>query len=102
MEEIRDDDFKMQMAIDCITQHFKSFLEQSVKQEQSNFGEPCGKCRYFNSKCHGEWLNVMDPLLKKSNVSISVRRRDILGREDNDRTHPCFSEDTHLNDNSQN
>lgn len=89
-----------QMMIDCIAQHIKAFFEQAVKKEKADFGEPCANCSYYNNGCRFEWLDVMDPLLKKSNVSISVRSRDILGREDNDRTHPGFQEDTHLNNNT--
>ena len=100
LEKVTTKENEMQMAIDCMAQHLKAFFEQSVKQEQSDFGEPCTKCRYFNSECHYEWLDVMDPLLKKSNVSISVRHQDILGKESSDHTHLSSLEDTHLNNNT--
>lgn len=64
-----------QLAIDCMTQHIKEFLTQSVGKEQADFGKPCGdNCPMWrNGQCKDfDWLKNMKPILNQSRVKISV------------------------------
>lgn len=58
-------------AIDCMAQHVKIFHQQDRDGALADFGEPCWRCSHVQS-CNHDWLSVMEPLLKKSAVKISV------------------------------
>ncbi len=61
----------MNRAIDCMTQHIKIFHQQDRDGALADFGEPCWRCPHVQS-CNHDWLSVMELLLKKSAVKISV------------------------------
>lgn len=63
--------YKEQLAIDCMVQHIKVFLEQSKEKRQADFGEPCERCKYADN-CNFDWLSVMKPILEQSNVKINL------------------------------
>lgn len=58
-------------AIDCMAQHIRTFLMQSSEGRKADYGEPCESCERLK-ECNFDWLSIMDPLLKKSNVKIRV------------------------------
>lgn len=62
---------KEQLAIDCMVQNIKVFLEQATEKRQADFGEPCERCRYAGN-CNFDWLSVMKPILEQSNVKINL------------------------------
>lgn len=62
---------EQQMAADCMAQHIRAFRGQFLRGEQADFGAPCSECLY-NRRCSYEWLNVMQPILKNSNIEISM------------------------------
>lgn len=61
----------MEKAIDCAMQHIKTFSEQSAGEVIADFGEPCQNCPYTGD-CKYDWLSIMEPLLAKSAIRISV------------------------------
>ncbi|MCH5279715.1 MAG: hypothetical protein J1E60_08010 [Christensenellaceae bacterium] len=60
-----------QKAIDCAVQHIKTFHRQFCDGKPADFGEPCSKCKYVK-ECNFDWLSILDPILSRSSVSISV------------------------------
>ena len=76
---------KEQVAIDCMVQNIKVFLEQSTEKRQADFGEPCERCRYAGN-CNFDWLSVMKPILEQSNVKINLGDQVQKGTQDSDRT----------------
>lgn len=66
-------DIKMQEAVDCIMQHFKTFYEQAINNEIASFAEPCKKCTKLG-KCKCSWLTKLEPLFEKSNIKLNMAR----------------------------
>lgn len=60
-----------QQALDCMVQHIGTFMKQSSREKEADFGEPCIKCDY-NKECNFNWPSKMSPLLNQSNVKISM------------------------------
>lgn len=61
-------------AIECMAQHIRTFLLQSWEGRKADYGEPCESCKKIK-ECNFDWLSIMDPLLKKSNVKINAVRK---------------------------
>ena len=72
---------KEQLAIDCVVQNIKVFLEQSKEERRADFGEPCEHCKYADN-CNFDWLSIMKPILEKSNVKINLGDQVQRGTQD--------------------
>lgn len=66
---------KEEEAIDCIVQHINSFLKQARNKEKADFGKPCAECIYRN-ECNFEWISKMQPVIQRSNVKITLVRKE--------------------------
>ena len=69
---------RMQLAVDCATQHIKEFLQQSSNKEQADLGKVCGSsCEIWKAgRCKDfDWLKNLDPIMSQSSVKISLGRK---------------------------
>lgn len=62
-------------AADCIAQHINSFINQTRKGQEADFGQPCADCMY-RGECKFDWLSKMQPVLKYSNVKVKLVRTE--------------------------
>ena len=44
----------------CLSQHFKAYYEQCVKEKTADFAEPCEKCTKL-MVCGGNWMDKILP-----------------------------------------
>lgn len=63
-----------QNAIDCATQHIRTFLAQGTNRVVADLGEVCTCCPLRkNGRCtEFDWLKKLDPILNQSTVKLSV------------------------------
>lgn len=64
-----------QKIIDCAVQHIKTFHDQATDEVIADFGEPCQTCPHVRD-CNYDWLSVIEPMLSKSAVKISMLIQD--------------------------
>ncbi len=76
-----------QKAVDCMVQHIKTFHTQALDAVVADFGEPCQTCRHIEN-CNYDWLSVMEPLLDKSAIRISMVHPEHLSKPGNDDIYP--------------
>lgn len=74
-----------QRALDCMVMHLRTFFCQAAEGRTADFGEPCERCKW-GMGCNYDWINIMNPLLKQSQVDVSVLQIKVLGIDLNKKT----------------
>ncbi len=65
-----------QTAVDCATQHIRTFLAQATNKEKADLGKACSYCplRKKGQCTKYDWLEKMNPILSQSTIKLSVNR----------------------------
>ena len=73
-------------SYDCATQHIATLLKQSTDGRTADFAEPCVTCPHEG--CKGDWQNILDPIIRQSNIKFNLACQASLKTQKNAPVYP--------------